>query len=126
MTSETKEKILKLNGVTDPGALADVLFQAQHPDLAVVFYGRAIKGATTPETKAWLLFQTANCSNETDPKAAVKTYDQLVASHPKSLWSNIAKLQKGMVQWRTTNNMMLLLNDIEQQGQPASNVSEQK
>ena len=126
MTSETKEKIRKLNGITDPGALADVLFQAKHPDLAVVFYDRAIKGATNSETKAWLLFQAANCSNETNPKAAVKAYDQLVLSHPESLWSNIAQLQKGMVQWRTTNNMMLLLNDIDQQGQPASSVSEQK
>ena len=48
----TAERIRKLNSIEDPAALADALFQAKHPDLAVVFYDRAFKGPAAPKTKA--------------------------------------------------------------------------
>lgn len=126
MTAEIIEKIRKLNSVEDPAALADALFQAKHPDLAVAFYDRAIKGATTPDNKAWLLFQAGNCSRRTKPQAALKAYDALVTAYPGSLWSSIAKVQKGIVEWRNNKDMVVLLNDIEGQGQESSDLPQRK
>ena len=120
------ERIKKLNDIADPAALADALFQAKHPDLAAAFYERATKGPGTPQTKAWVLFQMANCSRETQPQAALKAYDALVAEHPGSLWSDIALVQKGILAWRNTNNLTVLLNDIEKQSQQSSSSSEWK
>jgi len=126
MTSEIKERIRKLNNIADPAALADALFQAKHSDLAVLFYDRAIKGQTTPKEKAWLLFQAANCRRKTNPQAALKAYNTLVAAHPESLWSSIALVQKGIVEWQNTNNLTALLKDIETQGQQSSSSPERK
>ena len=124
--AEAKERIRKLNAIADPGALADALFQAKHPGLAAIFYERAIRGPATPKTKAWLLFQAGNCSRKTNPQAALKAFDALVAAHPGSLWSDIALVQKGIVQWRNTNNLAVLLNDIEKQSRQSSSSSERK
>jgi len=126
MTAEIKEKIRKLNSITDPVALADALFQAEHPDLAAVFYDRAIKGKTTPKKKAWMLFQAGNCRRKTNPQVALKAYDTLVAAHPDSLWSSIALVQKGIVEWQNTNNLAALLKDIEKQGRQSSSSPDRK
>ena len=122
----TAERIRKLNSIEDPAALADALFQAKHPDLAAVFYDRAFKGPAAPKTKAWLLFQAGNCSRKTKPKAALKAYETLIAAHPASLWSSIALVQKGIVEWRNTNNMAALLSDIEKQSRQSPGSSERK
>ena len=126
MTSEIKDKIRKLNSITDPAALADALFQAEHPDLAAIFYDRAVKGQSTPKKKAWVLFHAGNCRRKTNPQVALKAYDALVAAHPESLWSSIALVQKGIVEWRNTNNLTALLKDIEKQGQQSSSSPERK
>jgi len=126
MTSEIKERIRKLNSIADPAALADALFQAKHSDLAALFYDRAIKGKTTPKTKAWVLFQAGNCRRKTNPKVALKAYETLVAAHPDSLWSSIALVQKGIVEWQNTNNLTALLKDIEKQGQQSSSSPDRK
>ena len=120
------DRIRKLNSIADPAALADALFQAEHPDLAAVFYDRAIKGQAAPKQKAWLLFQAGNCRRKTKPQAAVKAYDALVAAHPGSLWSNIALVQKSIVEWQNTSNLTALLKDIEKQSQQASSSPERK
>ena len=126
MSIDVKERIRKLNGIKDPVALADVLFQAKHSDLASVFYDRAIKGASAPDTKAWSLFQAGNCSRKTKPEAALKAYDTLVASHPDSLWSELALVQKGIITWRNADNMAALFADIEKQNKQSSSLSERK
>jgi tetratricopeptide (TPR) repeat protein len=117
ITSAIRDRIRKLDSIADPAALADALFQAGHPDLAAVFYDRAIKGQTTPKKDAWLLYQAANCRRKTDPQAALKTYDTLVAAHPDSLWGSIALVQKGLVKWQNTDGLTTILKEIEQQGQ---------
>jgi len=126
ITSEIKERIRKLNSIADPAALADALFQAKHPDLAALFYDRALKGRTTPKLKAWALFQAGNCRRKTNPKVALKSYETLVAAHPDSLWSSIALVQKGIVEWQNTNNLTALLKDIEKQGQQSSSSPDRK
>jgi hypothetical protein len=126
MSIDVKERIRKLNGIKDPAALADVLFQAKHSDLAGVFYDRAIKGASAPDTKAWSLFQAGNCNRKTKPEAALKAYDTLVASHPDSLWSELALVQKGIITWRNADNMAALFADIEKQNKQSSSLSERK
>jgi hypothetical protein len=126
MTSEIKERIRKLNSIADPAALADALFQAKHPDLAALFYDRALKGKTTPKVKAWVLFQAGNCRRKTNPKVALKAYETLVAAHPDSLWSSIALVQKGIVEWQNTNKLAALLKDIEKQGQQSSSSPDRK
>jgi hypothetical protein len=118
------DRIKKLNSIADPAALADALFQAKYPELAAAFYERAAKAPGAPETKAWVLFQMANCSSKTKPLAALKAYDALVAEHPGSLWSDIALVQKGILTWRSTNNLTALLKDIEKQGQQSPNLSQ--
>ena len=124
--SEMTERIRKLNNIADPAALGDALFQAGHPNLAAVFYDRAVKGQTAPMEKAWMLFQAGNCRRRTDPQAALKAYDTLVAAHPESPWSSIALVQKGIVEWRNTKNLAALFKDIERQGQQSSGSPERK
>jgi hypothetical protein len=126
MGIDVKDRIRKLNGIKDPAALADALFQAKHSDLAVVFYDRAIKGSTAAKTKAWSLFQAGNCNRMTKPEAALKAYDTLVASHPGSLWSEIALVQKGIITWRNADNMAAVFADIEKQNQQSSSLPERK
>jgi len=121
-----RDRIRKLNGIEDPAAVADALFQAKRPDLAAVFYDRAIKGKSAPGKKAWLLFQAANCRRKTKPQAALKVYDALVTAHPDSLWSSIALVQKGIVEWQSTNNLETLLQTAEKQGQQSSDSPERK
>jgi len=126
MTSRIKERIRKLNSIDDPVALADALFQADHPDLAVVFYDRAIASGVADEKKAWVLFQAANCCRKTDPQAALKKYDMLVAAHPDSLWGSIAIVEKDIVKWRNTNELTTLIKEIEQQEQQSPDLSRRK
>lgn len=123
---EIKERIRKINNVEDPTALGDVLFQAKRPKLAAIFYERAIKGKTTGESGAWAMFQAGNCRRTTDPQAAVKAYDALVAANPKSLWSSIALVQKNIITWRKTNNLAALSKDIEKQSRQSSGSTERK
>ena len=124
--NKIRDRIRKLNSIEDPAAVADALFQAKHPDLAVVFYDRAIKGKSAPREKAWLLFQAANCRRKTKPQAALKAYDALVAAHPDSLWSSIALVQKGIVEWQNTHNLETLFKDAGKQVQQSSSSPERK
>jgi len=115
-----KFRKLKPRSVADTAALADALFLAGHPDSAANFYGMAAKGEASPKEKAWLLFQAANCRRKTDPQAALKVYDTLVAAHPDTLWGAIALVQKGIVEWRRTDSLAVLLKEIEKQNEPSS------
>jgi len=112
-----KERLIKINSIDDPGALADALFQAGRSKLAGTFYDRAIQGQTDAKTRAWLLFQAGNCRRGTDPAQAAKSYDALLAAHPDSIWSQIARVRKGLLQWRGANKIDQLLKDIAKQEQ---------
>ncbi|MCP4377238.1 MAG: hypothetical protein GY794_13815 [bacterium] len=116
----------KLNKIEDPTAVGDALFLSKRLDLAAIVYDRAVKGSATPEQKAWLMFQAANCHRKTDPKKAAKAYDALVAAYPDSLWSNIALVQKGIVAWQGTNNLESLLKDSSKKDQSSSDPSKRK
>jgi tetratricopeptide (TPR) repeat protein len=121
-----KDRIRKINNVTDPAALADALFQAKRPDLAAVFYDRVILNETDPKAKAWSLFQAGNCRRQSQPKLALEAYEKLLAEYPKSVWSGVAKVRKGILEWRTSNDLESLLKDVAKQDKQSPGSSESK
>ena len=99
-----QELVQDPNHVSEPLELAELLFLSNHRVEAAVFYRRALdladaKGTATPEDRAWILFQLANCLRETDMTRAADTYTTLVAEYPDSSWSELAKAHGRLINW---------------------------
>jgi len=114
----TPETLLKLKlalpgGATDPELLADALFYSGHAESAEFFYRHALEKAQEEDRKAWLLFQIANCQKQFDPVVAGKTYGEFLEQYPASPWVSLALAQKHLIEWRTLNNVDLILKRIE-------------
>ncbi len=88
--------------IADPVALADALLKAGYDDEAYLFYEQALEADPPDETKAWLLFRTARSRAESDPGAAVQLYRRLIAEHPESPWSAVARSLAGLLEWYHT------------------------
>jgi len=107
-------KALPANQVTDPVALADALFRSGHYDHAYTFYEQMLADATTGEpTRAWLLFQMANCKRQSDPAAAVALYGRLLTGHPESSWAGPGKAYKTLVEWRQAVKPEAILESLQ-------------
>lgn len=104
------------DSVAEPVALADALFLSEHFDTASVFYNLALQRQHTPEYKARLLFQLANCRRRSDPAAARKMYGQLFNEYPNSVWGRLAQTQGDLLKWYEVNNVRTLLSEIEKEG----------
>ena len=97
--------------VADPVGLADALYLSKQPQAARVFYEHALTKAENDEDKAWLLFQIANCQREKEPAKASEIYQKLLADHPDSPWSAVAKAQAALTTWRQGQDIQQLLGD---------------
>lgn len=94
-------KDLSTKRVADPVLLADALFMGGHPAEADPLYERILADEATPKrTKAWALFQTANCRRRRDPAAAVALYARLVSQHADSPWVALAKTYQALLEWQ--------------------------
>lgn len=93
-------KELSPNTLPDPPALADALFLGGHWAEAETLYQRIHKDAATEKpTKAWALFQMANCCRRRDRAAAIVLYGRLVTDHPQCSWVELATTYKTLLEW---------------------------
>jgi len=88
--------------VADPLGLADALYLGGRLAEACPFYERAFAGSAVPDTKAWALYQMANCRRSSDPAAAVTLYKRVAAEFPKSQWAGVAAVQQRLLEWYQT------------------------
>lgn len=96
-------KELSTKQVPDPVGLADALFLGRHRAEADALYERILADEATPkQTKAWALFQMANCRRRRDPAAAIALYGRLATEHPQCLWIEPAKTYKTLLDWYQT------------------------
>jgi len=99
------------------GQVADRLYRDGNYQVALVFYQRAGKSETDDQTRAWLLFQTANCQRHKDPAAAMATYKKLVQDFPGCSWAPAAEITNKLLQWHQVNQPREFLKQLESKGQ---------
>ena len=97
-----KLKSLPPDKVADPLGLADALYLGGRLAEACPFYERAFAGSAVPDTKAWALYQMANCRRSSDTAAAVALYKRVAAEFPKSQWAGVAAVQQRLLEWYQT------------------------
>jgi tetratricopeptide (TPR) repeat protein len=90
--------------VRNPLEVAELLFLSGRPVEAIGFYEKALArtaraDAATSEDRAWILFQLGNCLRETDMTRARDAYIKLVAEHPTSPWTELAKAHGRLITW---------------------------
>jgi len=95
---------LRRGGSGSLSELADILFLSGYLKQAAVFYQQALDDMAPDspagaENRAWILFQLGNCLRDADPSTAIKTYKQLIAEHPNSPWTDLAKAREQLVDW---------------------------
>jgi hypothetical protein len=112
-----KIKSISKTGVADPAGLAEALRLGGHLDHAAGFYDMAMKSTSDSKEKAWLLFQSANCLRQKNPSAALEKFQKLLTEYPDSLWAPLAQAQAQVVEWRQTNNVTALFEQIEKETQ---------
>ena len=94
--------------------LADTLFRGGHLDEAYRFYEKSVTKGTPAETKAWVLFQMANCRRTKDPAAAQALYHRVQTEHAASMWASTAAVEERLLQW------LQMACPVETSGKPAN------
>ena len=94
--------------------LADILFLSGHLKQAAGFYQQALDrmapdSAASADDRAWILFQLGNCLRDSDPSAAIKTYRQLIAECPNSLWTDLARAREQLIDWYRNDRPLTLI-----------------
>jgi tetratricopeptide (TPR) repeat protein len=93
-----------LNNV-DPGAiknplgLADGLYEQGHLAQAGRFYEAVLASDAQADSKAWALFQLANCKRQQDPDAARGLYQRLISEYPSCPWRPAAESRQQLIEW---------------------------
>ncbi len=109
-TLERLESLLQdPNQVSDPLDMAELLFLSGHPMKAAIFYEKALSHLKSgdpdqSEDRAWILFQLGNCLRETDMSRAKDVYMKLIAQHPSSPWTELAKAHGRLITWYQGTN----------------------
>ncbi|MBM4027877.1 MAG: tetratricopeptide repeat protein [Planctomycetes bacterium] len=90
--------------VHDPLDMAELLFLSGRSTEAVPFYEEALRrtradDALAQGSRAWILFQLGNCLRETDAAKAQDAYGKLIAEHPNSPWTEMAKTGEQLLTW---------------------------
>jgi len=105
MTMAMLKNILKYpDQLDDPLGLGELLFAGGNMKGAVLFYQEALR-RTDPndirlsQDRAWMMFQIGNCLRYHEPATATETYRKLLVEYPNSLWSDLAKAQKEVIDW---------------------------
>ncbi len=89
--------------VSRPIALADSLFLGGYFQESAELYKVAMQREPSDQDHAWMLFQMANCTRESDLDTALGLYRRLLAEHPDCLWSVMAQVQSESIVWRQNN-----------------------
>jgi len=115
LSAEVLAKLRRLSpkGVDRPIMLADSLYLGGYLAEAAEFYNMAMQREPTPQQRAWVLFQKANCKRVSDPAAARGLYRRLLAEQPNSLWGHLADVQQNLIEWRRVNRPRQILAAIE-------------
>lgn len=115
LSPEAIEQMKKLppERLANPLALADSLYLGGRPAEAYFFYEKALVATEDPETKAWTVFQMANCLKPTDPESAAKLYRRLATEFPKSHWAPVGAAQERLLQWYQTTRPDALTGTAE-------------
>jgi tetratricopeptide (TPR) repeat protein len=90
--------------ISNPLEMAELLFLSGRVAEAALFYEKALaqmpaSDLTNSEDRAWVLFQLGNCLRETDMGKARETYMKLIAQHPNSPWTELAKAHGRLITW---------------------------
>lgn len=102
------------NGVAEPLALAQTLYDAGHAKEAVAFYEIALSRPTslgrtlTKDDKAWILLQLASCHRD-DINAALTALNKLLDDYPKSTWAPCAAAKRDILRWYQKDKPQSLL-----------------
>lgn len=99
-----------------PVDLADDLFRAGYLDAAFTLYEKAGGGGAEPATRAWALYQMANCRRTTDAAAAETLYHRVAIEHASTPWAEPAATEEKLLQWQRLHQPLSLLKDIERIG----------
>jgi tetratricopeptide (TPR) repeat protein len=107
--------------LNDPLELGEILFSSGNTKEAVLFYQEALK-RTDPndirlsQDRAWILFQMGNCLRNHEPPAAAETYRILLIEYPYSPWTDLAKAQRELINWRLKEKPYELITDAQKGG----------
>ena len=115
----TPEMIARLKALTpqdvqDPARIADRLFEAAQLEAAGVLYELALQKTPTPELKAWLLFQLANCKRTMDVQAAQTLYQQVATEHASSPWAQAATVNVRVLEWQRQSEPLKVIQQAQQ------------
>lgn len=92
--------------------LADSLFGSEQFDAAATLYETVLGQDQSPATKAWALFQMANCARTKDPAAATTLYKRVADEYPDSLWAEVAQEQSRLIDWQQSVNPQAMLQKL--------------
>jgi hypothetical protein len=106
-----KLKSIPAAALADPADLADELYQGGHLAAAAAMYERAMTQGDD-DTKAWALYQTANCRRAAKPQEAETLYLRVVSEHGKSPWAQLAAIEQKLLEWQRVNRPLELLDSL--------------
>ena len=103
----------KIDTITSPLQLADVLYRQGYYDLA--FDNYCTVAEQLPEEhvtdRQWVLFQKANCCRYSNPNEAVGFYNELTQSFPNSKWAAAANSRRKIIEWNQANQIKDLVKN---------------
>ena len=88
----------------EPLPMAELLFLSGRTTEAIPFYQKALEqnrpdDPRSAADRAWILFQLGNCLRETDMAKAQEIYGKLIAEHPRSPWTELARAHGQLLAW---------------------------
>ncbi len=101
------------SAVNNPYRLAEVLFVAGNKELAAIFYAEALRriqadAIENPAERAWIIFQIANCLEQSDTDRSAQMYRKVITEYPDSEWAQIAKVKEKLAEWYKENKQVKL------------------
>jgi len=106
-----KLKSIPSSALASPADLADELYQGGHLAAAAAMYERAMAQGDD-DTKAWSLYQMANCRRAAKPQEAEALYLQVVREHGKTPWAQLAAIEQKLLEWQRVNRPLELLDSL--------------
>jgi len=88
----------------EPLPMAELLFLSGRTTEAIPFYQKALEqnhpdDPTSAADRAWILFQLGNCLRDSDMAKAQEMYGKLIAEHPQSPWTELARAHGQLLAW---------------------------
>jgi len=110
------ERLQKPELLKNPFELGEILSNAGCTKEAAVCYSQALTriDPNLPDPtgkKPWILFQIGNCLRKDNPPKALEAYSQLINEHAGSLWTDLAKAQSSLINWRRQDMPKMLIEE---------------